>query len=80
MMAWKDRAEMDEAIEVEIEEIVQETDRAYLVLKEEEEVWVAKSQIENLDEVEEAHNAKESIPEIVVPRWLARANRWPEGD
>ena len=79
-------SDANESVEVSIDRIILETDKSFLVDKEGDEKFIAKSQIENLDEIEEAWEGRskkgplDDPPAIFVPRWLARENEWPEGD
>jgi len=75
-MVWRDKAEMDDLVEVEIDKVVGETNYAYLVRKEGVDSYVGKQQIDNADELKDSKGPTT----VLVPRWLARANEWPEGD
>lgn len=67
-------AERKEPVEVEFERIIHITDRAVLFEIDGSEEWLPKSQIENLDDIEE-HDVK-TPGEVSVPRWLAEDRGW----
>jgi hypothetical protein len=67
-------------VDVDIDKVVRVLDRAIVIEKDGEEFVVGKSPIDNIDDVLEAFEAKEAVSTLVVPKWLARENEWPEGE
>jgi hypothetical protein len=70
----------NDLVDVEIDKVIRVLDRAIVVEKDGEEFVVGKSPIDNIDDVLEAFEAKETVSALVVPKWLARKNEWPEGE
>lgn len=62
----------DQEFEVTVDFIKAETAAAYLVVVDDAEVWLAKSQILN----EAALDPGDTDVSVVVPRWLAEQNGW----
>ena len=62
----------DDEIEVEVDFIKHETDKAFLIEVDGEETWVPKPQILNAEDLEVGD---ESVT-IVVPEWLADREGW----
>lgn len=62
----------DETCEVDVDFIKAETDKAWLFVIDDEETWVAKSQITDGDELE---IGDENVT-VTVPMWLAEQNGW----
>ena len=55
----------DEFPDVSYEKLVRETEKAYLFLIGKRDIWLPKSEVEDLDELEKTFN---------IPRWLAERN------
>jgi hypothetical protein len=69
----------EETVEVEFDELVRQSEKAFLVSIDGEESWVAKSKTENSHELEKQLSLPpddRSVFTIIVPRWLARDNGW----
>lgn len=71
---------MEEFVDITVDKFVKQSDRAFLVRVEGEEYWVAKSRVENKEEIEEELDLppyrRKGIDTIEVPRWLAADNGW----
>ena len=65
-------SEHDEEVEVDVDVVKAETAKAYLVVVDGEETWVAKSQIIDDDGLSPGD---ENVT-IKVPRWIADENGW----
>lgn len=67
----------DEFVDVKFESLLRQTEKAFLVDVEGEEFWVAKSQVDNTDELEaELRKPGQGVDTIKVPRWVALQNGW----
>jgi 3-deoxy-D-manno-octulosonic-acid transferase len=70
----------NESVAIEFDRLVRQTPKAFLVEVEGEETWVAKSQVENEDELSaellRPNHRKEGLDTLWVPRWLAQENGW----
>jgi hypothetical protein len=77
-------SDRDEFIDVHFDNLLRQTDKAFLVDVGGEEAWVAKSQVDNADELEAelkkpAHK-REGLDIIQVPKWIAAANGWVDDE
>lgn len=75
-MGWKDRSI---PVFIDVDQFVRQTPNAVLLKIEGDEYWVGKSQIENIDEVEEDLElppTERKLDSITVPAWLAIDNGW----
>lgn len=76
--------ENNEPIDLTFDKIVSQTEKAFLVDIDGEQAWVAKSQVENAEELEEEFKApshkRKGLDTITVPRWLAVANGWCDNE
>lgn len=74
------RPERDEMTDVTFDKLVRMSEKAFLVEIEGEEHWVAKSQVDNADELEDELNEpphkRAGLDTITVPRWIAIQNGW----
>jgi hypothetical protein len=70
----------NELVDVEIDRVVRLLERSIVVEKDGEEYVVGHEPIDNLDDILEAFRAKKEVPDLTVPRWLARKNDWPEAE
>ena len=72
----------DEWVSVPVDRFIRYTEKAILVEVDGDEYWVAKSQIDNLMDIEKhlAHPTSDSskVEEIEVPMWMAIENGWEE--
>lgn len=79
-------ADRFELVDVEVEAVLRETDKAFLLKVEGDEVWVGKSKISNLDEFDEywarpvTRTGRGPVPTLTVQRWLALENGWIDDD
>jgi hypothetical protein len=76
----KSKPDRDEFVDVTFDEILRQTDKAFLVEVDGSEEWIAKSQVDNADELEEElrkpPQKREGLDTISVPRWIAIQNGW----
>lgn len=76
--------EGDELVDVAFDNLLRQTEKAFLVDVEGEEAWVAKVQVDNADELEaklEQPAHKQDGPNTIkVPKWLAVSNGWIDDD
>jgi len=74
----------DEFIDITFDKIVRQSEKAFLVSVEGGEEWVAKSQVDNADELEEelrkTPSQRRGLDIISVPRWLAVQNGWADDE
>lgn len=68
------KADRNDFIDVPVDRVVGESERAIFVVVEGGEFPVGKSVVDNLDEMLEAD--WKDPPDIVVPLWLAVQNEW----
>jgi hypothetical protein len=60
--------DVDDTVDVNVEEIVKETERSFLVLTHDGlEIWLPKSQLDNAGQL----SVGDTDPTLVLPRWLA---------
>lgn len=73
----------DELVEVEYEELKGQSEKAFLLTIDGEECWVPKSQIDDVEELEEElklPDYKRRGGTFEVPRWLAVKNGWVDDE
>jgi hypothetical protein len=73
----------DEFVEVEYEELKGQSEKAFLLSIDGEECWVPKSQIADVEELEEElklPDYKRRGGTFEVPRWLAVKNGWADDE
>lgn len=79
----KSNPERDEFVDVTFDKLVRQSDKAFLVEVDGEEEWIAKSQVDNCDELEEELKKpaqKRELDTISVPRWIAIQNGWADDE
>lgn len=75
--------ERDEFIDVTFDKLIRQSEKAFLVSVEGDEEWVAKSQVDNTDELEAELRKpldQRELDTISVPRWLAIQNGWADDE
>lgn len=73
----------DETVEVDYEQLIGQSEKAFRMSIDGEECWVPKSQIEDVEELEEElklPDYKRRGGTITVPRWLAIKNGWADDE
>ena len=74
----------DEWVTLDVDRFIRKSELSILLEIEGDEYWVAKSQIDNLDDILKhmAHPTSDSakVDEVEVPKWLAVDNGWIEED
>jgi hypothetical protein len=70
----------DEWVEVPFDNLLAQTPKAFLIEFDGDEYWVAKSQVDNTEALEEEMSKppqeRGETDVIIVPRWVARQNGW----
>lgn len=70
----------NEFVDVGFDLLIRQTEKAFLVEVDGEETWVAKSQVDNADELskelKQPDHRKEGLDTLTVPKWLALENGW----
>jgi len=69
----------EDTVDVEFDELIRQSSKAFLISVEGKETWVAKSRTENSEELENQlllPPEDRSVFTIIVPRWLAKDNGW----
>lgn len=78
----RDSSDRDEFVDITYDQLVCQTDQAFKVVVDGEEVWVGKSKVHNVDALEaelaKPPQKRTESGTIAVPRWLAEANGWEE--
>jgi len=75
----RDNSYRDEFVDAKFDKLICQSSKAFKVDVEGEEFWVAKSKVDNTDELEselEKSPHERELDIIKVPRWLAEQNGW----
>lgn len=80
----RSKPDRNELVDVHFDKLVHQTDKAFLVIVEDEETWVGKSEVDNADDLEAELalpvNKRGDVDTIRVPKWLAVNNGWVDDD